>query len=228
MKLLQRGNGLLSAPPRATLLGLGGLVLTTLLGFAAVMASGFTQSTFAFNEWLHSMQNPVSLALSKVLDAIDRPTVVAIILLILGVGVALWRGWLPGLGAMVVAGGGWVVIAVVKVLVDEPRPPVVLEPGFEEQALSYPSGHVTFVVALTVAVAAAFAGSRWRWPLVIALAVLSLLTAYTRLYLGVHYPGDVIGGMLGGLSGALLVLGLWNLLIRSLRLGPPRGRRARA
>jgi membrane-associated phospholipid phosphatase len=28
--------------------------------------------------------------------------------------------------------------------------------------------------------------------------------------LGVHYPMDVVGGILGGLSGAFIVLGAWN------------------
>jgi membrane-associated phospholipid phosphatase len=31
--------------------------------------------------------------------------------------------------------------------------------------------------------------------------------------LGVHYPLDVVGGMLGGLSGAFMVLGAWNWFV---------------
>jgi membrane-associated phospholipid phosphatase len=65
-------------------------------------------------------------------------------------------------------------------------------------------------MALTVAVCVVLAGSRWRWPVVIFLCLLTLATGWSRLMLGVHYPMDVVGGILGGLSGAFIVLGAWN------------------
>jgi membrane-associated phospholipid phosphatase len=65
-------------------------------------------------------------------------------------------------------------------------------------------------MALTVAVCVVLAGSRWRWPVVIFLCLLTLATGWSRLMLGVHYPMDIVGGILGGLSGAFMVLGAWN------------------
>jgi undecaprenyl-diphosphatase len=113
---------------------------------------------------------------------------------------------------MFVAGAGWLLIAGIKLVVAQPRP-LPFDGVPYKEALSYPSGHVTFVMALTVAVCVVLAGSRWRWPVVIFLCLLTLATAWSRLMLGVHYPMDVVGGILGGLSGAFMVLGAWNWFV---------------
>src|SRR3954451_20748735 len=59
---------------------------------------------------------------------------------------------------------------------------------------SFPSDHAT--VAGAVAVGLLFANRRWG----IVAAVLAIFMAFTRVYVGAHYPGDVIAGLaLGGL-----------------------------
>ena len=63
-----------------------------------------------------------------------------------------------------------------------------------------PSGHAQFVVAFWGAIAA-WARRRWLWALVVALMV---LVGFSRIYLGVHFPQDVLAGWaVGGLSLAL-------------------------
>lgn len=207
------GNGILAGPRGAIWWGLGGFALTTLLGVFAVANLEWTQSTFVVDEFFHANTSEFQEWLATILEAIDRYAVVAVILVIMGILVTIWKGWLPALGSIIVAGLGWLLIAGVKEVVAEPRP-MPFDGTPYQQALSYPSGHVTFVMALTVAVGAVMAGSRWRWAAVVFFSLLTLLTAWSRLLLGVHYPMDVVGGILGGLSGAFLVLGLWNTLVR--------------
>jgi undecaprenyl-diphosphatase len=60
---------------------------------------------------------------------------------------------------------------------------------------SFPSGH-----AHTVWEAAIILGSRWR-RLIVPLVVFALLTCYSRPYLGMHYPGDVLAGSALGIIG---------------------------
>jgi undecaprenyl-diphosphatase len=212
-KKLQMGNGILAAPRGAFWWGLGGYMLTALIGFVAVANLDWTKSTYFIDEFFHANTSPLQDWLAAVLEKIDEYVVVAVILLVMGVLVTIVKGWLPALGSMVVAGVGWLLIAGVKQVVSEPRP-MPFDGNAYHESVSYPSGHVTFVMALTVAVCVVLAGSRWRWFAVILLCLLTLLTAWSRLLLGVHYPLDVIGGILGGLSGAFLVLGVWNWIIR--------------
>lgn len=220
MSALRKGSGRLAAPQGALWIGLGGLVLVTIAGVLLVQFSSWTKSTFSFDEWLHSFANPGLDHVALVLDKIDDKFVVAAILLVGGIILTFWRGWLPAIGFIVVAGVGWLLIAAVKLIVAEPRP-TTFYPHLQEQALSYPSGHVTFVMALTVAVGAVLAGSKWRWPLVAFLSLLTLATAWSRLYLGVHYPTDVVAGIVGGFCSATFVLALWNSVF-----GRPKGRRS--
>ena len=217
MASLKRGEGVLAAPTGAIWIGLIGYIVTTGIGFAAVAAATWTQSTHSVDVWLHSMANPGLDWIADRLAAIDETAVVTVILLFGGLLITFWRGWLPAIGFMAIAGVGWLLIAAVKAVVSEPRPAQMFT-DTHQSLQSYPSGHVTFVMALTVAAGAALAGSRWRWPVVIVLSLLTLATAWSRLYFGVHYPMDVVGGILGGLSGAFLVLGVWNLFMRRLKL----------
>jgi membrane-associated phospholipid phosphatase len=51
--------------------------------------------------------------------------------------------------------------------------------------------------------------------------VLAAAVAYSRVYLGVHYPGDVLlGGVWGGLIGAVLSTGYLGVSSRVTFLGP--------
>jgi membrane-associated phospholipid phosphatase len=89
--------------------------------------------------------------------------------------------------------------AVLKELFHQPRPcdfdPRLQLAWFE--GYGFPSGHAQFVVAFWGAMAA-WARKRWLWVLV---GVLSLLVGFSRFYLGVHFPQDIVAGWaLGGLS----------------------------
>ena len=64
---------------------------------------------------------------------------------------------------------------------------------------SFPSGHAGSSFAAATAICCMQIVSRWRW-LTLALAI---LMGFTRLYIGIHYPTDVLAGALtGALCGA--------------------------
>lgn len=48
----------------------------------------------------------------------------------------------------------------------------------------------------------------------IASVVFASLIAFSRLYVGVHYPSDVIGGILLGIAAGLIVYGVYSLIVK--------------
>ncbi len=67
-------------------------------------------------------------------------------------------------------------------------------------SFSFPSSHAANNTA--IATLFAFRYPRWKWfPIIIA-----ILVSYSRIYVGVHYPIDVIGGAIIGFVCAVLVL----------------------
>ncbi|HEU4669021.1 MAG TPA: phosphatase PAP2 family protein, partial [Arthrobacter sp.] len=112
-----------------------------------------------------------------------------------------------------VAAGAWVSSELFKLLVARHRPdpsalfnPLLPEPGTD----SFPSGHAALACALAIAVFLLARGTRWQRPAAILGIAVAVLVAFTRVYLGVHYPTDVAASFLTAATGAVFVTGLWN------------------
>lgn len=96
----------------------------------------------------------------------------------------------------------------IKPLVDRPRPWLVVE-GLthiveEDDPHSFPSGHTCAAFAAGMIWLRALP---WRWGR-IAAVVLAVCMGLSRLYVGVHYPSDV---MAGAIIGALCAWAVWGV-----------------
>lgn len=128
----------------------------------------------------------------------------------------LWRGRRAlALAVAVSAAGAALISTFVKLAVDRPRPPV--HHLVAANSGSFPSGHATESSAFYTILLIALLSRRLPRPVRLLLAGLTgclvLAVAFSRLYLGVHYPTDVAAGMLLGGSWTAAVsrrLGRWE------------------
>jgi undecaprenyl-diphosphatase len=93
--------------------------------------------------------------------------------------------------------GAVLITDLTKALVSRPRPPV--EHLQEVSSSSFPSSHATqasaFWVSLVLALRAAGGRPRAIVVAAVAAALIALIVAWSRVYLGVHYPSDIVAGL---------------------------------
>ena len=101
-----------------------------------------------------------------------------------------------------------------KILFARERPSVV-DHLVGANGYSFPSGHAFGGTALYLGLALAFlpliSPARHRLAIAVALLIGALIS-FSRAWLGVHYPSDVLAGWLGGIG---WVLGCWTLVARA-------------
>jgi undecaprenyl-diphosphatase len=149
--------------------------------------------------------NHVAIAVS---DSGRSPTVLAI-LGIVALLVVLWRRWYrPGLAAAAAFVAASIAVDILKPLFDRARPPRHLA-LVRIESPAFPSTHATTTSALAAAVLVSVVWETWRRTVVVTsvLVTLVVLIGGCMVYLGAHWPTDVLGGwILGTAIGAAIGL----------------------
>jgi undecaprenyl-diphosphatase len=201
----------------AVLLGLL-LAAAALLGFVALAGEVLEGDTHAFDRaMMLALRNPADLGDPigpRWLEEVARDVtslggnaiLIAVTLAVIGFLVLLRRSSAALLVAVSV-GGGTALSSLLKLGFQRPRPDLVPH-AVEVYTASFPSGHamLSAVVYLTLGALLMRVQPLWRVKLyVLALAVLAtLLVGMSRVYLGVHWPTDVLAGWCVGAGWALL------------------------
>ena len=181
-----------------------GAVLVSLfvtLGFVAHDAAAGTALDHAVLAWMVNHRHPGLTSLAIAVTNVGSPVGVALI----AIGAATVSWWRVGsarpailiLTTLAVAGA---VSTVTKLIVGAHRPAPAAQLVVETDP-SFPSGHVTGTLALLGALAVVIGHHCGRAvsAAVIALAVAgTVAVGFTRLYLGVHWVTDIVGGLLLG------------------------------
>ena len=157
------------------------------------------KEAFAFDKvillWVHSFANP---SLDRIMHTITRLNDPDIVSVIAGVGLLLliWKKCYPEAKIFCVNCAGGVILSYgLKSVFGKTRPDL-WESAIKEVSFSYPSGHALGSTVLYGFLAYLFATRFSQLAWLIYLMAVSLIGAIglSRLYLGVHWPTDIIGG----------------------------------
>lgn len=185
------------------------IAIVATMGFAElaehVLAGGTQAFDVALLQWIHEHQTPLLTQLMVEMTYLGTGTVVLTV-----VGVAalfLWHTTHKHSARLLLAAtiGNIILNGALKLVYHRARPSV-----FEWQTVavssSFPSGHAmsaTVVYGTVAYLLMRLQKHAWAKALTLSGAIiLILLICFTRLYLGVHYPSDVLGGIIVGLAWA--------------------------
>ena len=131
-------------------------------------------------------------------------TAIALLTLLVGVAAGPWRHGAIGAGVIGLAA---LAVEIIKSSVARDRPDL-LEPILVEHGFSFPSGHASLSMVaygiLAVLVSRSFLPRSTQLAVFGAVVALVFLIGLSRVWLGVHYPSDVIAGWVAGATVVLV------------------------
>lgn len=125
----------------------------------------------------------------------------------------VFGGWTGKKAAVVMAISMLVLIpigTIAKDVIARTRP-IVPQSDFllaSDREGSFPSGHATIVSAGAAVALALFRNTSRKFAVAIGLTVEALLVCISRVYVGGHYPTDVLGGILLGVGVSFIFVGI--------------------
>ena len=197
------------------------LALAGTYAFAELAGHVRRGSTQVFDDavlrWIAERQDPTLRQVMLEITALGTGTVVLAIVAVSSVFLWLTRHKFSAALLLIATSGGILLNNLLKIGFGRPRPQV-FDWGTEVVSLSFPSGHAmsSAVVYGTVAYLAARLQRKraHRVVLLTVAAILIILIGISRLYLGVHYPSDVIAGIIIGLAWAAFCM----VMLEAIRL----------
>lgn len=113
-----------------------------------------------------------------------------------------------------------IITKLTKSLFQIPRPPVEFN-LVQPHSFSFPSGHslisMVFYGFLIYFCFKYIKNNLIKWTLIILLTILIVLIGLSRIYLGVHYPSDVIGGFILGFFWINLWVVLYGIYVSKIQ-----------
>jgi undecaprenyl-diphosphatase len=149
--------------------------------------------------WLHQWETPAADQLLVTVSQLGTSWgVIPFDLVLLAFFVASKR-YREGLFFALAVGGSELLNLVAKQHFARIRPDFWLSIA-PETTFSFPSGHAMGSATLAAALVVLAWRTPWHWPAVILAPTFALLVGLSRIYLGVHFPSDVLGGFAAGVA----------------------------
>lgn len=222
-ELLTRMSGRLGISLAALAVGILGLTAVGLLavGFTDLLddvldGGGLAQFDDGIVNWVADHREPWLTTVLLLLSRLGNTDAQTVVITVVGIAAAVAaRSWLPVVVAVVGGGGIAAVIWGAKHLVGRQRPALpdaLISPG----GFSFPSGHATGAAA--VGMLCGWMLTRWvvrRWGMQVMVwtltAAMVVLIGFSRVYLAVHFPTDVLAGWFLGAAwaGVVILLAEW-------------------
>jgi undecaprenyl-diphosphatase len=152
--------------------------------------------------WIHQHSTPqINRAMELITHAGDLITLGTVSVMLSAFFLIRYRRRREAITILLALGVGYGLTAFLKFIFHRDRPNL-WEFIDRPEDYSFPSGHamVSMVVYATAAYLLEAAFSKYRWAFRSVAAALIILIGLSRVFIGVHWPSDVLAGYIGGLA----------------------------
>ncbi len=207
----------LSHTRAALYLGAIVIVLVVVGGLAVARAAAWGSQELAVLQWLSAHHTASLSAIALGIAWLFSPPIATSISVLVGLAVFLQtRSPARTLTFWLMVGISFLGNDLIKLVVRRVRPDSsgFANPLANEHSFSFPSGHTSFAAALGIAIIFLARDHYVRRVIAIAAVSVAVVTvAWSRVYLGVHYPTDVVAAIVYALASSALILALWLGLV---------------
>jgi membrane-associated phospholipid phosphatase len=179
------------------------LMLT--LGFAWLAKGVFSDRFVAIDDgvltWLHTYWGPASNNFMLFFTTIGEVWVLGPLIAVAAYAVGQYGRWIDAAGLVLAGSGAGLLNLLLKDIFERTRPDLFDGP-IHLTTYSFPSGHAMGSIAVYGMLA--FVGARLthshllRYAIVLVAALIVFFIGLSRVFFGVHYPTDVLGGYIAG------------------------------
>lgn len=185
------------------------VVLFLLIGHAIPTHDALTRGDAAVNAWIESHNTEPGETIFTWVSYIGAP-VLAVTVLIALIALARQRDWLRAWAVALVTGGGLLLSTILKLIFHRARPLTAAE-FMTHPSYSFPSGHamnsmITYGFLALLLLDRVHASGK-RVAIVLAAVIVIGAIGFSRVYLGVHFVTDVVGGWLAGAAWLIVAIG---------------------
>jgi undecaprenyl-diphosphatase len=161
-----------------------------------------TQFDVALLDWLHAHATATGYAIFNAISLLGSPVALTLLALTVGLLLGVQRQWIVLGGWIAALTGGSLLNQVLKLVIQRPRPPYAAA-FLTHYSWSFPSGHamlslIGYGMLAYLLVVLWVHRRRLQVAIVLGATLLTLAIGLSRLYLGVHYFSDVVGGYAAG------------------------------
>jgi undecaprenyl-diphosphatase len=215
------------------------LVATLLLTFGFIAGEVTEGSTTALDQYVillfrsgsDNLSGPIGSPwvreMARDITSLGSIAVLGIVSFVVVAYLLLARSPAEALLVLVAVLGGVAINSLLKVQFARPRPDLFV-PAAKVFTASFPSGHAAYSAITYMTLAALLArmtvSRRLRYYFMAVAIALTFMIGVSRVYLGVHYPTDVLAGWCIGSAWALICWAIMTRLQHKGRIEPPRDR----
>jgi undecaprenyl-diphosphatase len=179
--------------------------LVLMLGFAWLARGVFADRFVALDDgvitWLHGYWGPTTDRLMLLFTTIGEFWALSLIGAVAAIFLLRYGRWIDAAGLVLATAGAGILNLVLKSMFERARPDLFDGP-IHLTTYSFPSGHAMDSIAalgMLAFAAVRLVGSRLlQAAIVLAAGLIVFLIGLSRVYFGVHYPTDIVGGYLAG------------------------------